>query len=189
MTERDDAQGDSPALAALAIQVSKLRRGVDSLTKRADALTRTQQEQAVVLEGIAELRDQVEKVLTIRGEDNEDSSEPWFWLTMDEQAREYRYSELDDWVETVLRVQYPDYIAGHVMPCWPDHPEARWELAWLYQLWHAAYLSKRPTLKDAAEWHDRWAPGVIRRLGHLMAGCDGACQRNRPAGLYSASRK
>jgi hypothetical protein len=189
MTERDDAQGGSPALAALAIQVSKLHRGVDSLTKRADALTRTQQEHAVVLEGIAELRDQVEKVLTILGEDDEDSSEPWFWLTMDDQAREYRYSELYDWVETVLRVQYPGYLTGQILPCWPNHPEARWELAWLYQLWHAAYLSKRPALKDAADWHDRWSPGVVRRLGHLMARCESACQRDHPADIHGAPHK
>ena len=28
---------------------------------------------------------------------------------------------------------YPDYLAGHIRPCWPNHPEARWELAWLHQ--------------------------------------------------------
>jgi hypothetical protein len=178
-------QGGSPSVAALAIQVSELRRGVDSLTTRMDALSRTQQEHAVVLEGIAELRDQVEKVLGILGEDDEDSNEPWFWLTMDDQAREYRYSELYDWVETVLRAEYPDYLARQVLPCWPNHPEARWELAWLYQLWHAAYLAKRPALKDAADWHDRWSPGVIRRLATVMSRCEGSCQRqpirdNRP---------
>jgi hypothetical protein len=170
-------QGGSPWVAALAIQVSELRHRVDSLTTRMDALTRTQQEHAVVLEGIAELRDQVEKVLTILAEDEEDSAEPWFWLTMDEQAREYRLSELYDWVETVLRVQYPDYLTGQILPCWPNHPEARWEFAWLYQLWQAAYLARRAALKDAADWHDRWSPGVIRRLATVMGRCEGSCQR------------
>jgi hypothetical protein len=170
-------QGGSASVAALAIQVSELRRGVHSLTTRMDALTRTQQEHVVVLEGIAELRDQVEKVLTVLTEDEEDSTEPWFWLTMDDQAREYRYSELYDWVETVLRAQYPDYLTGQVLPCWPNHPEARWELTWLYQLWHAAYLAKRPALKDAADWHDRWSPGVIRRLATVMGRCENSCQR------------
>lgn len=177
MTDRGAAEGGSPSLAALAIQVSKLHRGVDSLTTRTDALTRTQQEHGVVLEGIAELRGQVEKVLSILTEDDEESSEPWFWLTMDDQAREYRYGELHDWVETVLRAEYPDYLTGQVLPCWPNHPEARWELGWLYQLWHAAYLAKRPALKDAADWHDRWSPGVIRRLARVMDRCEGSCQR------------
>jgi hypothetical protein len=183
-----DLEGDSPTVAAMAIQVSELRRGMEPLTKRVNELTRTQQEHAAVLEGIAELRDQVEKVLTILTEE-EDSTKPWFWLTMDDQAREYRYSELHDWVETVLRAQYPDYLTGQVLACWPNHPEARWELAWLYQLWHAAYLADGPALKDAADWHDRWSPGVIRRLGQLMARCESACQRNRPAGPHGAPPK
>jgi hypothetical protein len=173
-------QGGSPSVAALAIQVNELCRGVDSLITRTDALTRTQQEHAVVLEGIAELRDQVEKVLRILGEDEEDSPEPWFWLTMDDQAREYRFSELYDWVESVLRAEYPDYLSGDILPCWPNHREARWELGWLYQLWHAAYLAKRPTLKAAADWHDRWSPGVIRRLAVVMGRCENSCQC-RPA--------
>ena len=79
--------------------------------------------------------------------------------------REEKFGELFDWVETVLRAQYPGYLADQIRPCWPNHPEARWELAWLYQLWSAAYLAKRPAPRDAADWHDRWSPGVFRRLG------------------------
>ena len=112
-----------------------------------DVLTRTQEEHAVVLEGITELRRQVEKILALLGEDGKASSSGWFWLTMDEQAREEKFSELFDWVETVLRTQYPDYLADQIRPCWPNHPEARWELAWLYQLWSPAYLAKRPDPK------------------------------------------
>jgi hypothetical protein len=37
----------------------------------------------------------------------------------------------------------PDYLADHVKPCWPNHPEARWELTWLYQLWTLTYLTTR----------------------------------------------
>jgi hypothetical protein len=145
-------------------------------------LTRTQEEHAVVLEGITELRGQVEKIVALLSEDGKTSSSGWFWLTMDEQAREEKFSELYDWVETVLRAQYPGYLADQVRPCWTNHPEARWELAWLYQLWSLAYLSKRPAPKDVADWHDRWAPGVIRRLSQLMARCESACQRP-PSGL------
>jgi hypothetical protein len=79
----------------------------------------------------------------------------------------------------VLRAQYPGYLAEQIRPCWPNHPEALWELTWLYQLWCRAYLTKRPAPKDAADWHDRWAPGVLRRLGQVMARCDLSCQ-SRP---------
>jgi hypothetical protein len=48
-----------------------------------------------------------------------------------------------DRVETVVRAHYPDYLAGHIRPCWPNHPKARWELAWLYQVWSVAYQAER----------------------------------------------
>jgi hypothetical protein len=63
---------------------------------------------------------------------------------MTEQEQREKFSEQADWVETVLRVQYPGYLADQLKPCWPNHPEARWELAWLYQLWSLTYLARRP---------------------------------------------
>ena len=196
MTDPPRGRDGSPSVAALAVQVSGLRRDVEALAARVDVLTRTQEEHAVVLEGITELRGQVEQILALVSEDDNASPSGWFWLTMDEQAREEKFGELFDWVETVLRTQYPDYLADQIRPCWPNHPEARWELAWLYQLWSAAYLVKRPAPKDAADWHDRWSPGVVRRLAAVMSRCDGFCQRrsgqsptssgNRHAAAWSA---
>ena len=159
MTDPPQGRDGSPSVAALAVQVNGLRRDVEALAAQVDVLTRTQQEHAVVLDGIAELRRQVEQILALLSEDDQASPSGWFWLTMDEQAREEKFGELSDWVETVLRAQYPGYLADQIRPCWPNHPEARWELAWLYQLWSAAYLTKRPAPKDAADWHDRWSPG------------------------------
>jgi hypothetical protein len=179
VTDPREGRDESPSVAALAVQVNGLRRNVEALAARVDMLTRTQEEHAVVLESITELRGQVEKILALLGDDAKASPSGWFWLTMDEQAREEKFSELFDWVETVLRPQYPGYLAGQIQPCWPNHPEARWELAWLYQLWSAAYLNKRATPKDAADWHDRWAPGVIRRLGVVMNGRQDDCQWHR----------
>jgi hypothetical protein len=76
------------------------------------------------------------------------------------------------------KAQYPDYLTDQIRPCWPNHPEARWELAWLYQLWTLAYLASRPSPRDIADWHDRWSPGVLRRLSHIMRRCEGGCQRH-----------
>jgi hypothetical protein len=96
---------------------------------------------------------------------------------MSDQVREEKLGELFDWVETVLREQYPDYVNDHIKPCWPNHPEARWELGWLYQQWSLTYLAKHPSPKDAADWHDRWSPGVLRRLSTVMTGCEAGCRR------------
>jgi hypothetical protein len=94
---------------------------------------------------------------------------------MTELERRDRHSELLDWVESVLRKQYPEYLVDRLRPCWTNHPEARWEMACLYQLWSAAYLADHAALRDAADWHDRWFPGVVRRLAAVMSHCEGTC--------------
>ena len=177
MTGPPQERDPSPAVAALAVRVDGLRRRIETLATSIDDLASTQQEHATVLDGIAELRRQVEQILAILGNDDEPSPGEWFWLTMTDQKRDERLSELSDWVETVLRTQYPSYLAGQIRPCWPNHPEARWELTWLYQLWTRAYLTSRPAPKDAADWHDRWTPGVTRRLSQTMRRCEQTCQR------------
>ena len=130
-----------------------------------------------MLDDITELRHQVEQILATLTEEDDASPAEWFWLRMTDQVRDEKFGELFDWVETVLRTQYPDYLADQIRPCWPNHPEARWELAWLYQQWSLTYLAKRPAPKDAADWHDRWSPGVLRRLSQVMSRCEAACQR------------
>jgi hypothetical protein len=82
---------------------------------------------------------------------------------------------------------YVGGLAGQIRPCWANHPEALWELTWLHHLWCRAYLTKRPDPKNAADWHDRWLPGVLRRLGTVMTGCDEACQSWPPAGQCSGT--
>ena len=177
MIDPPQGRDGSPSVAALAIHLSGLRHDVESLTAKVDALASTQQDHATVLADITELRNEVEQILAILTDNDDVSPAAWFWLTMTDHERTKRLSELADWVETVLRKQYPDYLADQIRPCWPNHPEARWELAWLYQLWTRAYLAKQPSPKDAADWHDRWTPGVIRRLSDVMSQCDGTCQR------------
>jgi hypothetical protein len=152
MTDTPEGRDGSPSVAALAIHVNGLRRDVEDL--------------AAKIGGVV-----------ARHTDDDETPSTWFWLTMNDQEREEKSAELRDWVETVLREQYPGYLAGHIRPCWPNHPEAKWELAWLYHLWSAAYLTGRPQPKDAGDWHDRWLPGVARRLSQLTAQCHGTCQR------------
>jgi hypothetical protein len=177
VTSPPAGSGEPSPIAALAVRIDSLRRDVESLTAQLEALSSTQQEHVAVLGDVAGLRHQVEQVLALLT--NEDDGPPgeWFWLTMTEQHQAEKLGELSDWIETVLRAQYPSYLTGQIRLCWPHHPEARWELTWLYQLWTHAYLTKRPSPRDAADWHDRWFPGVIHRLSQIMRQCDEACQR------------
>jgi len=189
MTGQPQGRDPSPAVAALAVRVDGLRRRIETLATKVDDLTSTQHEHATVLDGIAELRHQVEQILAILNNDDEPAPAEWFWLTMTDQKRNERLGELSDWVETVLRTQYPGYLTDQIRSCWPNHPEARWELAWLYQLWTLAYLTRRPAPKNAADWHDRWFPGVIRRLSQIMRRCEETCQRQPSLEILSEAQR
>ena len=177
MTQPPPGRDGSPSVAALAVQIDSLRRDVESLTAKVNTFTKMQREHATALNDIADLRHQVEQILAILTDHDGATPTTWFWLRMTEQERNEKFSELSDWVETVFRAQYPDYLADQIKPCWPNHPEALWELAWLYHLWSAAYLTEHPAPKDAADWHDRWSPGVIRRLSAIMSRCERGCHR------------
>ena len=50
-------------VAALAVQVAGLRRDVESLTAKIDSVAGVQEEHATGLDGLAELRRQVERIL------------------------------------------------------------------------------------------------------------------------------
>lgn len=175
MTKPTEGHDGPPSVAALAIHVNSLRREIEDLATKVGGLVAKQREHTAVLHDLTDLRNQVEQILATLTEEDE-APRTWFWLTMSDQERDEKFAELRDWVETVLRVQYPDYLADHIRPCWPNHPEARWELAWLYQLWYRAYLADRPEPRDAADWHDRWLPGVLRHLSLTMRRCRVGCQ-------------
>jgi hypothetical protein len=83
----------------------------------------TQQRHGAVLRDVNDLKQQIERILDILDADRDASPAAWFWPTMSDQEREAKFSELYDWVETVLREQYPSYLADHIKPCWPNHPK------------------------------------------------------------------
>ena len=167
--------GAAPA-AVLAVRLDELRREVESLTSKVDTLASTQQEHGTALKTMQELRRQVELILATLDEEDDATPSAWCWLTMTKQQHDEKFAELRDWVETVLRPQYASYVRDHIKRCWANHREARWELAYLYQLWSQAYLANRSAPRDAADWHDRWLQGAIRRLTEVMQACETACR-------------
>jgi len=91
----------------------------------------------------------------------------WAGMTPDTYAEALR--DLARWVAEVLLARYPH--AGPVLaPCWPAHPAAVEELDWLYWDWTSWTVSGGRS-RDAADWHDRWLPGVLARLAPELASC------------------
>ena len=86
----------------------------------------------------------------------------WIGETTDSATTMRALGELADWVGRVY-LRYP--IAARELPdCWLWHPDMVEELAWLQQAWQAAYSPDTGTVGAAADWHDRYRPGVVARI-------------------------
>lgn len=71
--------------------------------------------------------------------------------------------------------------------CWWRHPELVEELTALWLAWREAYQSKDAPWTAAADWHARWLPEFLRRVG--AGGWNVACEgehKERVAALYDA---
>jgi hypothetical protein len=99
------------------------------------------------------------------------------WWCVDEAQGKTMLAELRRWVEEFARRHYPAYLA-RVPVCWPNHPEAVWELSTLRAEWLRVYCDEdNRDLAGALWWHERWLPGAIARLEKAI-NCDQAGCRN-----------
>lgn len=106
----------------------------------------------------------------------------WSRLTPHEKATTWR--ALAEWVGW-LRGRYP--LARQVPLCWWRHPELVEELTALWLAWRDAYVEKGAPLAAGADWHGRWLPELLRRIG--AGGWNVACEgEHKPpvTSLYDA---
>jgi hypothetical protein len=107
--------------------------------------------------------------------------------SFDGDAREQAWQQLQEWVRDVLggvyqltadpgspatgRATYRDTADKEKVPaCWPRHPDLVIELSWLAQEWIRLYRSPYGTPARAGDWHDRYLPGLRRRIPNTTAG-------------------
>jgi len=89
---------DGPAsVAALAVQLNKLRREVESLTGKLDTDARAQREEVAVLADIVELREQVKQVLSTLADKEHASPAEWFWRRSRAERRRRLARPLGTW--------------------------------------------------------------------------------------------
>jgi hypothetical protein len=157
------------------------------LLKHAEALAQVRQRidglAEETTESIANLLLRLEAVEEGAGGATGRSPQSWCWRYLAPHAAETLTAELADWVRWVRR-RYP--LARRVPPCWANHPEVVEELTALWLAWQAAYTEPDPPLTAAADWHDRWLPGVLDRLenGAFSLNCTDA-HRARPSSAYA----
>jgi hypothetical protein len=73
------------------------------------------------------------------------------------------------WVDRVY-LRYAD-AARHFPECWLWHPDVLEELTWLQHAWQCAYQDEHAAPGRAWDWHDRYRPGVVRRIRDLAGRC------------------
>jgi hypothetical protein len=92
------------------------------------------------------------------------------WAAMDDELYVDSLRDLARWVAEILLARYP-HARVALPPCWPAHPAAVEELDWLYWDWTCWSSDPEGRSRDAADWHDRWLPGVLARIGPQLAAC------------------
>jgi len=158
MTGCEPTCGTAGAVAGLAREVEALRRAVDGvreLPARLDELARVV---AQVAEAASARAAQQPAVVVS-------------WLDLPPGVREARrlLGELLVWMQAVY-LRYAD-AAAHLPACWLWHPDVVEELIWLRQAWCAAYRDSEATSARAGDWHDRYRPGVVKRIKSVAGTC------------------
>ncbi|AEA28881.1 hypothetical protein Psed_6810 (plasmid) [Pseudonocardia dioxanivorans CB1190] len=131
--------------------------------------------------GVAGLAGAVEAAGGVGGPDDDDealSLTPALrWSQLDPGARHAAWDALGAFVADVLNRDYR-LSRGELPDCWPVHPRAVRELAWLRTLHvDSSAPDTRPDL--VAEWHVRWLPAALTNLAAAIDGRECAPGKHR----------
>ncbi|HVK25942.1 MAG TPA: hypothetical protein VM677_31685 [Actinokineospora sp.] len=109
-----------------------------------------------------------------------DTASPVSWLALpaDPALAQRVLTDLCDWM-TVVYLRYADAVAG-LPECWLWHPDVVEELLWLSQAWHAAQRAGANAATQVGDWHDRYRPGVVRRIKAVAGTCSVENHQSRP---------
>ena len=160
-------QPDQPyaeTVARLVTQVTGHRGRLTALEQQTDAMDKR----------IERLTEDMVKALTIRK-----GPEIIAWHELDPDQYAAHLADLAAWLEAFLAA-YPS-AATSVRPCWQDHKDAVTELALIWCEFTRIYTAERPSLDEALVFHDRWLPGVLKRVQQITAQCATGCALTRPA--------
>ncbi len=160
-TRKDWAMSDpSPqTIGQVAQSVVDLGKLVEANGRKVNSL-RTVPKQldglAVTVAGLAqEVAD-----LSAEAEEEKKRRASWFDVRDADTAR-VLLDALADWLARVY-LRYPD---AKLPPCWVWHPDVVEELLWLASAWAEAFRGKTAAPFRQADWHDRYRPGVVKRIG------------------------
>jgi hypothetical protein len=149
---------DAGAVAGLAREIEALRQSIDKLR------------------GLPSWVDELAQLVAQLAEDTTAATAAaaggvpsWLDLPTEVDTAYAVLGELLAWMQVVY-LRYPDAAAG-LPDCWLWHPDVVEELLWLMQSWLAAYRDDKAPVSLAGDWHDRYRPGVVRRITTTTGRC------------------
>jgi hypothetical protein len=153
---------DAGAVAGLAREIEALHQAIDKLPiDKLPGLPARLNELAGL---VAQLAEATTATSTAAG-----GVPSWLDLPADVDAAYGVLGELLSWMQVVY-LRYPDAAAG-LPDCWLWHPDVVEELLWLMHSWLAAYRDHKAPVSLAGDWHDRYRPGVVRRITTTAGRC------------------
>ncbi|GAA1377221.1 hypothetical protein ACFPK5_00360 [Streptomyces beijiangensis] len=189
--EQVGERGEHLETRLTALDLGPLQEAIDHLEDRTSGLQEDMAAVTKLREALTALGGQVaqlrQDLVALAADPAEEKLALWDWTVMDQQQAHEAWGVLIPWVRDVLAARYG--WVGHVNglntnaqngssaalpripPCWYRHETAVWELSWLCQEWHKLYKTSAGTPSKAGDWHDRYAPGVRRRLAAALSSC------------------
>lgn len=177
-------------------QLGNVQDALDHLEERTSGLREDVQALEPLKEGLKSLSKTVKQIgedlKALAADPAEEKLAVWNWSLdggMDREEAEEAWNVLINWVRYELQYGYGwvGWKAGafastnpvpgapteaeRIPPCWYRHRDAVRELGWLCQEWIKIYHSSYGTPSRAGDWHDRYAPGVKRRLISALGKC------------------
>jgi hypothetical protein len=149
-------------------------RLVTQVTAHKGRIAALDQHVAALDQRVEQLSGEVVKALTVR---KGPAVIAWHDLAPEEYAA--HLADLAGWLDTFLAA-YPS-AAASIRECWRAHKDAVTELGLIWCEFTRIYASERPSLDEALVFHDRWLPGVLKRVQQITANCATGCALTRPA--------
>jgi hypothetical protein len=165
-TSKEPSYASASAVAGLAREVEGLRMAVEpmkSLPAQVDELARV----------VRRLAEQTAAAPASGG-----GAPSWLDLPADLDTVRVVLVDLTGWMRDVF-LRYADGAQG-LPECWMWHPDVVEELLWLMFAWVAAYRDEDATVARAGDWHDRYRPGVVKRIKTAAGTC--SLENHQPHG-------
>ncbi|MFF3460456.1 hypothetical protein ACFYXH_40500 [Streptomyces sp. NPDC002730] len=194
-------RGSTVQAALAGLDLGPIQLAIDHLEERTSGLQTEVQALAPLEEGLIALAKTVKQLRqdleALAAKPDEENLAVWNWSLnegMDKQEAAEAWDVLVRWVRSELQGTYgwvgwpADMFAKHnptgygsvsngpmtaarIPPCWYRHRDAVKELSWLCQEWIKIYRTSYGTPSRAGDWHDRYAPGVKRRVITALTKC------------------